>query len=377
MSLTQNQLAELALLLFARRAESDLEEEANEGAALRKALLVLAALNQDNQSRAAKQFTRYILTSFEPLSSHLDHYDHKIWDGRTIGIRADSDGEPLVAIKRETVNALMEDFAREDVEVQREIIHQLHQHTNSEASWSVTADRFIGFFDIMGFSKLVRDAGDDHRKLYSVMRGLHEAANLAENLEVHGDSHSQVLSSLEAPSGQLKAVQFSDSVLAITVDASPASSLLIQLASQVLFLHALKHGVILRGAIARGTVTADFQRSIFFGQPIVDGYMLEEAQQWYGIAIHPSAECDEPGEATQIGSDEIPVVETFGVHIRGQTVPEQISVINWPVFADSLGHLTALLKPFDGARSPEKDKLSAYHKRTLTFAQAMWHKYCV
>ena len=103
MHLTSSQLAELTLLLFAKRAESDLEEETDERAALRKAVLVLAALNQDNQSEAAKQFSRYILTSFEPLLSHLDHFNHRIWDGHTIGIRANSDGEPLVAIKRETV----------------------------------------------------------------------------------------------------------------------------------------------------------------------------------------------------------------------------------------------------------------------------------
>jgi len=375
MRLTSSQLAELALLLFASRAESDLEGEADEGAALRKAVLVLAALNQDNQSAASKQFSRYILTSFKPLLSHLDHLSHEIWDGHTIGIRVNSDGEPLVAIKRDTVNALMEDFAREDARVQREALLQLTARSSGEAPWSITEDRFVGFFDVMGFSALVGDAEDDHGQLYSVMRGLHDAARLAEKLLAQGDLYSQVLSRSAAPPGQLKVVQFSDSIVVITEDASPASSLLIQRASQVFFLHALRHGIILRGAVARGIVTADFPHSIFFGQAIVDAYRLEEVQQWYGIAIHPSAERGEPADAPQLGNDEIPVVETFGVDLRGQETPEQLSVINWPVFADSLEMVEELLQPFDGTGSRGPEKLSAYHRKTLAFAQAMWRKY--
>jgi hypothetical protein len=375
MGLTPSQLAELTLLLFAARAESVLQEEDDEPAALRKALLVLAALNQENENVAAKRFARYLLTSFEPLRSRLDHCNHELWDGHTIGIRANEDGEPVVAISHDMVDVLINDFVRESPDVQDEVLQELPDAPGDEVRWPLTEDRFVGFFDVMGFSGMVRDAGDDHGHLYAVMLGLHEIARLAEKLFARGDQYRQVLSRSSTFSGQLKAVQFSDSIVVFTADASSASSLLIQMASQMFFLHALRHGVIVRGAIARGSVTTDFTHSIFFGQAIVDAYRLEEAQQWFGIAIHPSAEQSVPEDVAELGNDEIPLVETFEVTLRGQEAAKPISVINWPVIVDRRENLAKLLRPFNGSKSREPDKLRAYHDRTLVFAQAMWRKY--
>jgi len=88
----------------------------------------------------------------------------------------------------------------------------------------------------------------------------------------------------------IRIVQFSDSLVAFTKDCSDISSLAIRLASLKLFNQGLSLSLPLRGAIARGPVTADFRRMIFFAQTVVDAYELEEAQQWYGIAEHES--CD-------------------------------------------------------------------------------------
>ncbi len=55
-----------------------------------------------------------------------------------------------------------------------------------------------------------------------------------------------------------------------------------------LFQRALKNGIPLRGAVAYGNVIINKGEGIFLGKPIVDAHKLEEAQDWLGIAIHPS-----------------------------------------------------------------------------------------
>lgn len=98
MPLTSIELADLGLLLFAKRAQTALETEVDERVALRKALLFLAALNQNNQGTAGKEFSRYVLTSLTALVSHLDHFNQEIWDRRRLAIRANAEGESVVAM---------------------------------------------------------------------------------------------------------------------------------------------------------------------------------------------------------------------------------------------------------------------------------------
>ena len=224
----------------------------------------------------------------------------------------------------------------------------------------------------MGFSELVRKSGDNHEPVYSLMLGLHDAIGLAHGLVAEGDERTQTVSRPTGLSSQLRGVQFSDAIAIITTDASASSSVLIQLASQLLFMHALKHGAVLRGAIARGTVTADFDRSIFFGQPIIDAYRLEEAQQWYGVAVHPTADGVDVSDVLQLTSAQIPLTETVEVPLKNEKAPAELSAINWPVLAESLDDLETMLSPFDGSDSSDPRRLGEYHDRTLEFAKAMW-----
>ena len=78
---------------------------------------------------------------------------------------------------------------------------------------------------------------------------------------------------------------------------------------------------------------------------------------------------------SELGENEIPLSETFCVELKGREAPQELSVINWPVFADSIESLEAMLRPFDGEGSEEREKLAEYHKQTLGFAKEMWRKY--
>jgi hypothetical protein len=45
-----------------------------------------------------------------------------------------------------------------------------------------------------------------------------------------------------------------------------------------------------KGAIAYGKMTLDSARSIFFGKPLIDSYLLQDELHFYGVVVHSSAE---------------------------------------------------------------------------------------
>jgi hypothetical protein len=52
----------------------------------------------------------------------------------------------------------------------------------------------------------------------------------------------------------------------------------------------VRNKIPLRFGIAIGDCIMDFDRKIFLGQPIVDAYRIEEAQEWIGIGFHTSCQ---------------------------------------------------------------------------------------
>ena len=148
MELAPNQLAELGLLLFGRRARLDLEDEVDEEVALRKALLIIAALSQDVRTPALNGFRSYILTSFGPLTDHLNAFDHGIWHRETLDVRADSSGAPIVAIQHNTLEKLFDDFEKVDASEQRDLLEILsgsRMREQEAVPWSATADRYVAY----------------------------------------------------------------------------------------------------------------------------------------------------------------------------------------------------------------------------------------
>ena len=53
---------------------------------------------------------------------------------------------------------------------------------------------------------------------------------------------------------------------------------------------AIKQKIPIKGAIAQGEITCDIPKQLFFGQALIDAYLLEENIHYYGILVHHSAE---------------------------------------------------------------------------------------
>jgi hypothetical protein len=244
------------------------------------------------------------------------------------------------------------------------------------STWGITCDRYVAFCDIMGFKSLVQEHEGDYSGLHARLAKLHDTTSQAVAL-------AEQTWPTATYAGHLRAVQFSDSIVLMTKDASSVASLLITLGSMLIFRQALEYGLPLRGAIAVGRATADFERSILFGQPIIDAYLLAEDQQWYGVVQHPDMDVlppeDDQGDLQELGDDEMPLTETFQVplKVKGcQPETRSLQVVNWPIIVDTLGELHELLgrlKPSDS--HPEREKLTPYYESTLEFATTTWNKY--
>lgn len=146
-----------------------------------------------------------------------------------------------------------------------------------ERDWEVTAKRYVGFIDIMGFKDMV--AKLPHEEIYEMMRKVNEKRKLVENIEWKN-----------LPTNLVKSTTYSDSIMLYSKDESYESldSLISCIASlsSNLFIEGVPH----KGAIALGTMSLDFENSIFFGQPLIDAYLLQEEISFYGILIHATVE---------------------------------------------------------------------------------------
>lgn len=136
----------------------------------------------------------------------------------------------------------------------------------------VISERLVLFADIMGFKD-------------RVMRTQHEKLE-KELLELTKWSRMKPLKLGD----HLHYSQFSDSILVVTDKVGEQQANLITQAGVVLMQECLKRGFPLKGAIAQGKFTYDASKQLFFGQPLVDAYLLQESVKYYGIVLHHTAE---------------------------------------------------------------------------------------
>lgn len=146
-----------------------------------------------------------------------------------------------------------------------------------DKDWLVTCKRYVAFIDIMGFKDMV--ARMAHNDIYEMMKKIEKSRRLAENVDW-----------LANKTLLAKSTTYSDSIIVYSKDESYAAfdflvSTVAGLANS-LFVEGIPH----KGSIAFGLMTLDTENSIYFGQPLIDAYLLQEEINFYGILIHSSVE---------------------------------------------------------------------------------------
>jgi hypothetical protein len=141
-----------------------------------------------------------------------------------------------------------------------------------------TDNRVIAFIDIMGFKNLVQT--NSHAQILKKMEQLSIFVNNIDKKEFKA----------YGTKSQLRTIIFSDSIVLISENNTISAAINIIYHASLLINHCFDIGLPVKGCISYGKFTADFENSLFFGQPLIDAYLLQEELQVYSILIHHSFE---------------------------------------------------------------------------------------
>ncbi|MGB4775678.1 MAG: hypothetical protein WBP45_10920 [Daejeonella sp.] len=141
-------------------------------------------------------------------------------------------------------------------------------------SWKESCERYVGFFDMMGFKNLVYR--NQHEFVKKKMNTLHQ---IVEEVNNNGNE-----STLEKDK-KIRVIIFSDSILFVTKDNSSTTLNYLLLTSAWFISKCFKENIPIKGALSYGMISANFDKSIFFGKGMIDAFLLQEELQMYGCIL--------------------------------------------------------------------------------------------
>lgn len=144
-------------------------------------------------------------------------------------------------------------------------------------TWEETSERFIAVIDIMGIKDFILKK--DHQSVKKRVEIFHQI--ILDSIE-----------SLKKPEEEeyfiddiLKFTYFSDTILIVSKDDSEFSLQNLLIACQVLLASCMFERAPVKGIISYGTITADFDDSLFFGRALADTQHVVDHLQMYGVLI--------------------------------------------------------------------------------------------
>jgi len=146
-----------------------------------------------------------------------------------------------------------------------------------------SGNRFVAFFDLLGFSSWIDDEGS--LEVFTYVRGflnLMIRASLPGSV-VHPDM------SVELTESNMGFINFSDSIVFYSRDDSEECfETMLKVCGE--FMNGVICGPsrMMRGAIAHGEFFADPASNAYVGKALIDAYRLEEAQDWLSVSFHDS-----------------------------------------------------------------------------------------
>jgi len=153
--------------------------------------------------------------------------------------------------------------------------------------WNVMSNRYVAFMDIMGFKNMVDR--EKHQDILQKMITFHQPIEVINN-----DSEVRLLSkkltevSVDEPFTRV--ITFSDSIIFVTNDGTERSGINICIALDWVMKNAIIMGIPIKGALAYGEQTSDFDMNLHFGRPLIDAFELQEEIMLYGLVFHHTAE---------------------------------------------------------------------------------------
>jgi hypothetical protein len=222
-----------------------------------------------------------------------------------------------------------------------------------------TTERFIAYFDIMGFKDLVYRS--EHSDIAEIMN--HVCTDV-EILKKWGEKeHLKGGKGIEK--GIILPVMFSDSVVFISKGNTVTDARTTAFTAGFFLYCMLTAGVPIKGSLAYGLFTANFKKSSFFGRPLVDAYLLAEDMHFYGAVLHHSFE-----KFLHDNKEKLPpsILTSSVVPVKGGSVTH--SYIGWQFLLKKGQTTESVIEPFyrtvsGSTRRYVDNTKSVYQKTTM------------
>jgi len=147
--------------------------------------------------------------------------------------------------------------------------------------WEITSNRFVAYFDILGFKNMVKEL--EQSEIHSILLRFGAFKKVVENMK--GD--------LDVGIGtKIRASIFSDSIFFFTAGVDEESVSGILTLTRAIMDDCYQQGIPIKGAIASGNITVDIENNITFGRPIIDAFELQSDLLYYGVVVHNTAELE-------------------------------------------------------------------------------------
>jgi len=147
-------------------------------------------------------------------------------------------------------------------------------------NWKITEERFVAFFDILGFKdKVMRE---DHDKIYN------DLADIQVNEDLLNNTLNNPTVQKTFQDCDIRIVKFSDSIVLFSKKDTIENFILFLISTRFLFTSFLEKNFLIKGSMAYGKISLDKEKQLYFGQPIIDAYFLEEDVNYIGVVAHNS-----------------------------------------------------------------------------------------
>lgn len=162
-------------------------------------------------------------------------------------------------------------------------------------------NRYVVFLDIMGFkervarnthAKLCKELSEFNKQITDIVNATMNPEESKDDLSGQNVNYEDELETSSEEANRIILAQFSDSIVLFTQNDSDKSlGDIAEVASGIVRAALTREEPIpIKGALAQGEITCDESKQLFFGQALIDAYLLEEDVQYYGIVVHHTAE---------------------------------------------------------------------------------------
>ncbi|NLL27702.1 MAG: hypothetical protein GX259_02805 [Bacteroidales bacterium] len=151
--------------------------------------------------------------------------------------------------------------------------------TPTPSKWEITDSRFVAFLDLLGFKdKVMRKK---HSEIYNELSKLSQIKDYIQEIEA-------IKIHPKFQDCDVSIISFSDSIVVFSKNDTFESFEYFLIALRAIFSNSIREKIALKGGISHGEISINKIEQIYFGQPIIDAYLMEEDVNYLGVVAHSS-----------------------------------------------------------------------------------------